>query len=85
MVVIVALNEFNLMVELNISTSGFTVTDMPYGFSMMALYIELGGPTFVTVRVSVTEFRRLGMVIEGTLTSKIEGLVSGHVVTCPTR
>lgn len=45
--------------------------------------MELGAPKLVTVRVIVTVLLMLGMVMEGRLTSRIEGLLSGHVVGLP--
>lgn len=45
--------------------------------------MELGAPKLVTVRVIVTVLLMLGMVMEGWLTSRMEGLLSGHVVGSP--
>lgn len=46
------------MVELKTNISGLTVTGMPSGGSIIALYMEFWGPTFVTFLVRVVDFLR---------------------------
>lgn len=48
------------------------------------IYIEFTGPTFVTLLVRPIYFLRFGIVIEGRFTSRIERLIMGHSVACPT-
>lgn len=73
LVEIVTVKETFVTFELKIKLSGFTSIAMPGGDLITALYLELTGPTFVTVLVRVTVFFRLGTVMEGRLTSRIEG------------
>lgn len=60
-----------MVVELKTNISGLTVTVMPSGGSIIALYMEFWGPTFVTFLVRVVDFLRFEMVIEGRFTSKM--------------
>lgn len=71
-----------LVVELKAIILGLTVTLIPSGASIIALYMESWGPTFVTFLVIVVDFLRFGMVIEGRFTSKIAALVLGQIVGC---
>lgn len=78
------MKEIVLMVELKTKVSGLTATLMPGGGSMLALYTELTGPTFVTLLVSVIFSLRFGIVMEGRFTSRTEGLTMEQAVVCPT-
>lgn len=77
------MKEIVLVVALKAKTSGFTDTVVPTGGSSTDLYTETAGPTFLTVLVRVVEFLRLGMIMEGRFTSRMEGFVLGHTVDCP--
>jgi hypothetical protein len=80
----VTLKEVALMVELKAKYLGLTDIEIPKGGSIKDLYMELTGPTFLTVLVRTTGMLRFGMVMEGRFRSKIEGLVLGQAVTFPT-
>jgi hypothetical protein len=80
----VTLKEVALMVELKAKYLGLTDIEIPKGGSIKDLYMELTGPTFLTVLVRTIGLLRFGMVMEGRFRSKIEGLVLGQVVTFPT-
>ena len=73
-----------LVVELKANISGLTVALIPSGGSIIALYMEFRGPTFVTFLVIVVDFLRFGMVMDGRFTSKIDSLVLGQIVGCST-
>jgi len=80
----VTLKEVALMVELKAKYLGLTDIEIPKGGSIKDLYMELTGPTFLTVLVRTIGLLRFGMVMEGRFRSKIEGLVLGQLVTFPT-
>lgn len=77
------MNDMDLVVELKTNIAGLTETSVPSGGSITALYTALGAPTFVTVLVSFVELLRLGIVMEGKFTSRMESCSMGHSVGCP--
>lgn len=79
----VTLKEIFFISELKINKGGVTNTSVPMGGSTITLYIELVAPTLVTVLVSVVEFLRCGIVIDGKFTSRIEIVLSGQIVGRP--
>lgn len=70
------------VLELKINVSGFTAMFMPDANSTLALYLELIGPTFVTVLVRTVGFLRFGIVMDGRFTSRIDGCLEGQTTGC---
>lgn len=70
---IVTSNEIFFVWELNFKICGLTLIAVFFGGLTTSLYIELLSPTLVTVLLTVIEFLRFGIDIEGRFKSNLEG------------